>query len=298
MTEDGQEKIIKNIDNKKKTIIYIIVGVIIVLIVAFVIVSIYRPKPQKNNEISIEISNDEKADFTILNPTDGYITRTPEIEIMGSVTSNNVEIKIDSTIIKPEDKIPFDSGYTFYYSKKLDKFGNNKITIESKNTLSSLTQTKSINIIRMMSDEEIENKYDNIITPDDFKIFDKGKSNQVTFDWDEFNHYHYYESKKDEKIIYVKANTNRPYSLCAWTLRNDKGDMVKVELNREYHFRKYADYLRDRPGYDNDFDYRDWIKFVFWGFIPNELANEFWVISEKCPSDFFDMGNVEFIVGL
>lgn len=299
LDEKKDEKEKGKINQKRKTITSLAGGLIIVSVAALGIIALYssirEPVTQKFQEV-VEISDEQKADFIITSPMDGYIVRNSTIEIMGTTFSNNVEIRIDNTALKVDDKIVFNNGYTFYYEKKLDKFGDNKIVIKATNTTSSLTETKTINVRRAMTEEEVKNQFNNINPPSDFKVLEKGKSNKVTFDWDEFNYYHYYESKKDQKILYIKANTGRPFSLYAW-IPLEGGGIKKVKLNQEYYFRKYEDYLRNEPGYDNNFDYRDWVKIVFWGFIPDELANEFWVVSEGYPTDSIDIGNIKFMAG-
>ncbi len=236
-----------------------------------------------------------KPSITIIEPQENFSVQANAVTIKGKVDPQNSEIKINN------EKVNAENG-TFTYEAQLAEYPTekNQITVEATN--SNGTSSTQVIVTRIFTDEEkaeselkikatAEAKRQEALTylknfkPNkDFQIFEKAMSNKVTFDWDEFDYYHYYEAKKDEKILYIKVNTslNSPIPLNAWFI--DKDDkIVKSELTREYHFRKYQDYLRGIPGNDNDFEYREWIKFVYWARIPSDLAKNTWYISIGAP---------------
>ncbi len=244
--------------------------------------------------------------ITIIEPANATPIQSPTISIKGTVNPKKSKIVIQG------QNVNMDNGNFIYQANLPDE--QNIITITANNQNSK--SEKIISVTRIFSPEEVaekerlireetariereqkeneqklENKLTNIPKKDNFKIFDSGIGNKVTFDWDEFDYYHYHEAMKDEYILFVKANTSWPIKLYAWTFTKD-GNVQHFELDKEFHFRKYADYLRGQPGNDNDFNYRDWVKFVYWTKIPAYLGDEIFYISDNYPNNVLDILNV------
>ncbi|MCX6743669.1 MAG: hypothetical protein NT116_05575 [Candidatus Parcubacteria bacterium] len=264
-------------DDKKKLLFTVIIFVAFIALVS--IINFIWPKPV----------------ITIIEPKDDFSVQAQTITIKGKVAPQNSEIKINN------EKVNTENG-SFTYEAQLADYPTLKNQIAVEATNSNGTSSTQVIVTRIFTDEEraeseakikaeAEAKKQEALTylknfkPNkDFQIFDSAITNKVTFDWDEFDMYHYYEAKKDEKILYVKVNTslNSPVPLNAWFIDKD-GKIVKSELSREYNFRKYQDYLRGIPGNDNDFEYREWVKFAYWTRIPAEFAKNTWYITIFAP---------------
>lgn len=235
--------------------------------------------------------------ITIIEPASSATIQSATISIKGAVNPKKSKVVIQGKNVEVNEGI-------FNYQANLP-YEQNDIVVSATNKNSKSEATISVSRIftpeeiaekeRLVREEtarlekeqkefekKLDNKLSSIPKKDDFKIFDKGIGNKVTYDWDEFDYYHYQEAMKDEYIVFVKASISRPISLYAWTY-TEQGGFYHYALDTKFHFRKYADFLRGQPGNDNDFNYRDWVKYVYWAKIPVYLGDEVFYISNGYP---------------
>lgn len=245
--------------------------------------------------------------ISIQEPKNNITSENKEITIKGRVSPKNATLSINGKNIDVDQKGYFETIFQL-------PEGDNTFSVIAINN--KKTSNTSLKIFRTLSQEELiakaqqekeqaeqfekqqkENEQkirDKLMTApkrDDFKILDSGIVSKVTFDWDEFDYYHYYEAKKDEYLLFVKANTSRPIDLYAWAM-DDNENYQHFKMSTEFQYRKYTDYLNNRPGNDNDFNYRDWVKFVYLTKIPAYLGNKVFWISDSYPNTVTDVLNI------